>query len=293
MNYQTGKAFRNALETRILTQSAQGPVSLVRLRKLVAFDRFLARLLAVQPDRWLLKGGLALQLRLGHRARTTKDIDVLLRLARPEIGPFLLHAAELDLGDFFSFTVQQDPEPLPGPDAGGWRFFVTARVDSRVFETFHVDIGLADPVLEPAEILTTPPLLAFAGIPPLTLPCYPLSQHLAEKIHAYVKQRASGANTRVKDLVDILLIATYSPVAAPALHAAILATFAAQGSGAPPTSLPDPPAAWPAQYRKLAQESGLAATTLLLAIMQARAFLDPVLNGTAHGNWAPEKQAWL
>ena len=92
MSYQTGEAFRRALEARLLNQSIQGAVSLVRLRKLVAFDRFLARLLAVRPDGWMLKGGLALQLRLGQRARTTKDIDVLLRLPRPEIGPTLTRA---------------------------------------------------------------------------------------------------------------------------------------------------------------------------------------------------------
>ncbi len=187
MSYQTGQAFRRALEARLLNQSTQGSVSLVRLRKLVAFDRFLARLLVAQPDGWLLKGGLALQLRLGERARTTKDIDVLLRLPHPQIGPTLMRAAVLDLGDWFSFTVQQDPAQLPGLADGGWRFFVTARLDSRRFESFHVDIGVGDPVLEPAEALTTPPLLVFAGIAALTLPCYPLSQHLAEKVHAYVK----------------------------------------------------------------------------------------------------------
>ena len=293
MNYQTGQAFRRALEARLLNQSIQGPVSLVRLRKLVVFDRFLARLLAVQPDGWMLKGGLALQLRLGQRARTTKDIDVLLRQPLPEIGPTLTRAAQLDLDDWFSFAVRQDPDQLPGPGDGGWRFFVMARVDSRAFETFHVDIGLGDPVLEPAEALTTPPLLAFAGIPPLALPCYPLSQHLAEKVHAYVRPRASGESTRVKDLVDIMLVAACSPVAAPALRAAIQATFAAQGAAEPPTSLPEPPAAWTSKYRKLAQESGLVAVTLPQALAQAQTFLDPVLSGQTQGTWAPERQAWF
>jgi len=44
-------------------------VSLVRLRKSVAFDRLLARLFTVAPDRWVLKGGLALDYRLGTKAR--------------------------------------------------------------------------------------------------------------------------------------------------------------------------------------------------------------------------------
>ena len=222
MIYQTGRAFRRALEARLLAQSTQSRTSLVRLRKMVAFDRFLARLLATQPDRWLLKGGLALQLRLGNRARTTKDIDVSLMMPRHEVGPALAVEAMLDLGDWFDFTVRQDPVPLPGLSDGNWRFTVATRLDGRLFEGFHIDLGLSDPVLEPAETLTTPPLLAFAGIVPVTVPCYPLSQHLAEKVHAYVRPFSSGESTRVKDLVDILLIAGEMSLAAPVLHLSLI-----------------------------------------------------------------------
>lgn len=111
-----------------------------------------------------------------------------------------------------------------------------------------------------------------------------------------LNQSIQGAVSLVrlrKDLVDILLVAAYSPVAAPGLRAAIQATFTAQGSDPPPTSLPAPPAAWTAKYRKLAQESGLMAATLTEAVAQARAFLDPVLSGQTDGTWAPERQVWL
>lgn len=262
MIYHTGQAFRRALEARLLAQSTQRAVSLVRLRKMVAFDRFLARLLAAQPDRWLLKGGLALQLRLGDRARTTKDIDISLEMSRQEVGQALSAVAALDIGDWFSFTVRQHPDHLPGPAGGSWRFAVDAQMDGRLFERFHIDVGLTAPVLEPAEVLITPPLLAFAGIEPVAVPCYPLSQHLAEKVHAYVRPHASGESTRVKDLVDLLLIADVGTIAAPALRAAIWTTFAYHASGEPPGTLPDPPAAWTAKYRSLAQECGLVATTL-------------------------------
>ena len=77
MKYTTGGAFRRALEERLRNKSLQSGVPLVRLRKMVAFDRFLARLLIHQPNLWVVKGGYALQLRLGNRARTTKDIDML------------------------------------------------------------------------------------------------------------------------------------------------------------------------------------------------------------------------
>jgi hypothetical protein len=75
VRYATGGDFRRALERRLLTSSLQEHVPLARLRKFVAFDRLLARLLDAAPDAWVLKGGLALQLRLGQRARTTKDME--------------------------------------------------------------------------------------------------------------------------------------------------------------------------------------------------------------------------
>ena len=294
MTYQTAAAFRRALETRLVAESTETGTPLVRLRKLVAFDRFLARLTQAYPHDWLLKGGLALQLRIGEHARTTQDVDVLLTLPRTAMHSAVMHALSLDLTDWFVFVIRPASASLPGPTPdGGHRFFITALVDRRTFESFHVDIGLDDPVLEPAESLTTPPLLAFAGIPPTTIPCYPISQHLAEKIHAYVKPRASGESTRVQDLVDTLLIATHMPVAAAALRAARQVTFAAQGADAPPFSLPAPPAAWTSKYQRLAQDVGLDDTTLSAAFEHARRFLDPVLSGQTTGTWSPIAHAWL
>lgn len=57
MTYSSGAAFRRALEDRLLAQSLRSNTPLVRLRKLVAFDRFLARLVQTHPGGWLLKGG--------------------------------------------------------------------------------------------------------------------------------------------------------------------------------------------------------------------------------------------
>jgi hypothetical protein len=64
MKYETGGAFRQALEDRLRVQSASSGSPLVRIRKMIAFERFLARLFTDQPNTWVLKGGLALQLRL-------------------------------------------------------------------------------------------------------------------------------------------------------------------------------------------------------------------------------------
>ncbi len=292
-NYQSGAAFRRALENRLASQSAKTQMPLVRLRKLVVFDRFLARLVELAPAAWLLKGGLVLQLRLSQHARTTKDMDLLSLAARDEVPQILTRAALLDLQDWFSFAVRPDTAALPGPGHGGLRFFVTALVAGRTFESFHIDVGSGDPVIEPAEMLETPPFLAFAGIPPVKVPCYPLTQHLAEKVHAYVRPRATGESTRVKDLVDIILVAEHMTINGLALSTALRATFTAQGAGELPPGLPTPPLSWALTFRKLAEEVGLRCTTLAEADRTARRFLDPVLSGVAYGVWVPERQTWV
>lgn len=76
MKYETAEAFRTALEQRLKNEAEASGIALMRLRKRVAFERFLARLAAAEPSGWMLKGALALELRLGLRTRATKDIDL-------------------------------------------------------------------------------------------------------------------------------------------------------------------------------------------------------------------------
>lgn len=292
MSYNSGAAFRRALEDRLLAQSRESGLALVRLRKLVAFDRLLARLATAQPEQWFLKGGVALQLRLGSLARTTRDMDLLLVLPHSAVYAALAHAARLELGDWFEFTVAPARGRLPGIGEGGLRFPVTALLDGRMFENFHVDVGSGDPVVEPADILMMPPLLAFAGIAPATVSCYPLSQHIAEKVHAYVRPHVSGPNTRVRDLVDLVMIARYCSVDGTMLHEALQATFAARDQEVLPLGLPEPPTEWRIPFKALCTEVGLGDLNLVQAMAQVRAFLEPALTGADTRIWSPEKQAW-
>lgn len=105
MRYASAAAFRQALKAGLAALSRDGGASLVRLRKSVAFDRLLARLFAVAPDRWVLKGGLALDYRLGNRARVTMDVDLAGPDGEDATTADLLAVQELDLGDHFSFAI--------------------------------------------------------------------------------------------------------------------------------------------------------------------------------------------
>ena len=97
MKYNSGKPFRQALEVHLKEVQQNKNIPLVRLRKQVAFERFIARLQAVQPYTWILKGGLAIQLRLGVQSRTTKDIDLIKREITGSIFDALVETALFNL----------------------------------------------------------------------------------------------------------------------------------------------------------------------------------------------------
>jgi hypothetical protein len=61
VKYASASAFRTALETRLKNEQSEG-VGFSRLRKRVVFERLLARLQAVAPEGWFLKGGFALDM---------------------------------------------------------------------------------------------------------------------------------------------------------------------------------------------------------------------------------------
>jgi len=163
VRYETAAAFRRALEDRLKDRSHREGALLARLRKQVAFERLLARLLRVAPGQWALKGGFALQLRMPDRARTTRDIDLAWQVQEDELLERLIEVIEVtleDLGDFFSFEVKRTPLP-PG---GAHRFRVAASLAGRLLGTFLLDVGEGDgPTFSQPEALTTPDLLAFAG----------------------------------------------------------------------------------------------------------------------------------
>ncbi len=294
MKYKTGASFRQALEDRLRLQSLETGIPIARRRKMVAFDRLLARLVERDPTLWIFKGGLALQWRIGDRARTTNDIDASLgkEMERHSIERVLRSAAALGLGDWFEFEAGAPSAVVTGAPLGGARFPLRCLLDGRLFERFHVDVGQGDPVARPPDAITGPPLLEFAEILPPTVPCYPLDAQIAEKLHAYSRPYQTGESSRVKDLVDILLIASFARLDGRELSDAVRATFDARVTHAVPAEMPRPPRDWSGPYRKLAQELGFRWATLRDATHAATEFLGPVLEQTAAGKWAPESWAW-
>lgn len=290
-SYQSGAAFRRGLEERLRFRSLNTGVPLIRLRKTVAFDRFLARLIQLQPGRWILKGGFAIQLRLMDKARTTKDIDLLALAELPDVLVLLRKAGGFDLKDWFRFEVEPGEDQTLEP-FGGSRFHIRSLLDGRTFEEFHIDVGIGDPVIEPVDQLEGPSLLDFAGFQPTIIPCYPVTQQIAEKVHAYTRPHVSGESSRVKDFVDILLLAELGKIDADRLYQAIQATFNARQSHSLPKEIPDPPAEWSKSFQRLSIEVSLREKSLDEATSAIKTFLNPILGEKMIRQWDPGIWTW-
>jgi predicted nucleotidyltransferase component of viral defense system len=293
MRYATATAFRQALEQRLKSEADDTGLSLARLRKRVAFELFLRRLLVVAPDRWVLKGALALNFRLATATRSTKDID----LGRDDdeqaaIGD-ITAAQQLVLDDYFTFAATRTDELEDTDEFSAVRFHVTAQLAGRTFEQFLVDIGFSDTISWTPDTVHTSQSLSFAGIAPFAVPAIPIPQHLAEKVHAYTRTygQSHKPSTRPKDLVDILLIERSATIRADDLRHALESTFAERARQPLPTNLPPPPATWADPYRRLADTVNME-PDLSAAFTRAAAFLDPVLAGHAHGQWDTHRGEW-
>jgi Nucleotidyl transferase AbiEii toxin, Type IV TA system len=267
--YATAGALRTALETRLLERSRRDAVDLHRLRRQVAFARLLARMFDAnlpRRDGWVLKGGYALEMRF-HRARATKDLDLTVRVTSIGQPPpddltaalreRLQLAASVELADFFVFNVGEASLELNQAPEGGSRFPVDARLDGRSFVKFHVDLGVGDEVIEPVDRIVGDDWLAFARH----------SDHRradalgrTAKLHAYTLPPDGATNSRVKDLVDLVLLIELQAMSPTRIHVAVATTFARRGTHAVPTDLPPPPSAWEKPFTALAAECGTVHT---------------------------------
>jgi hypothetical protein len=292
--YLTPDAFKQALETRLRSAATQQGITMNRMRQRLIFERFLVRVFAVLGERALLKGGVALELRLA-RARATKDVDLRCVGSPDSMLDQFRAAGRRDEGDHLFFEVNLAPEGDTIEGEGiiyeGRRFRADARLAGRPYgDPFGVDAAFGDLLTGDVEQLEGSDLLAFAGISSSRLRVYPRETHVAEKLHAYTLPR-ERENSRVKDLPDLALLAQTGTFDRGLLRAALEKTFSFRGSHPLPGSMPPPPAFWAARYARMAQDHGLLWPTLADVCHAARSFLDPVL-GSGGETWNPVRWTW-
>jgi hypothetical protein len=214
----------------------------------------------VPNKNWVLKGGYAMELRF-QTARTTKDLDFTVRSTPAGPDAVLLKQLQdvgaVDAGDFFTFRIGEAMMDLDGAPYGGARYPVESIMGGRTFVKFHLDVGIGDVVLDPLEQAKTRDWLGFAGISPPSVPMIQREQQFAEKLHAYTLPRTAAPNTRVRDLVDMVLLIRSRTLELSRVVQALHATFDLRATHPVPKALDPPPEEWSSPFARLAAECRL------------------------------------
>jgi Nucleotidyl transferase AbiEii toxin, Type IV TA system len=254
VTYETAEALRMALEQRLNDRSRETGVSIDRLRRRVVFERVVARLAHAEPGKWVLKGGMALEVRLRDRARLTKDIDLGLRdavSAHAALHERLVDALAVDPFDD-RFVLAAGPVAELGPDGGGhttWRSSVVAHLAGRPFGGVRIDVSSRAHELERTDTVPLPNSLAFADIHAPTVEVIDVNRHAAEKFHAMLREFGDRENTRVRDLLDLVLLVENELLDRMALGSAVREVWQEREAAPPPASL------------QICQRAGLSATS--------------------------------
>lgn len=209
--YQSWAAIATAIKTTAKTDTSGR--SLNELLATAMFDRLLSRVFNDGPESgWLLKGGTSMLARI-PTARHTSDIDLATNTGTlDEASETLAEAAARDIGDHLTFHISDTHAAGKGqPGVEVRRLILTATETGRPKLIAHVPIDLVistAPVgyihtINPANRLHLPKPLP---VSPYRL--YPIVDHIADKVCATMMTYPGGRpSSRVKDLVDLALIA--------------------------------------------------------------------------------------
>jgi Nucleotidyl transferase AbiEii toxin, Type IV TA system len=152
----------------------------------------------------LLKGGVAMELRLGVKARATKDVDFVFH------GPLDALIADLDeafVEPYSGFTFERG-EPKPIRHTGSYRFDVKLYYGEKrqSWQTLQVEVSPAE--IDPLESDEVPAIgiedLGLSG--PKFVLCLALRYQIAQKIHACSERFDDKENDRSRDLIDLILL---------------------------------------------------------------------------------------
>ncbi len=274
------------LDKYVLAYATLEGVAVGRVRHWISFMMLSGALdrAAARPGgpRFIVKGGVALELRLPRHARATDDLDVVVECDDNDLVGALDTALREPYGDC-TFTRKPDVHPL---GEAGLRVWVQIAYRSQRWATVQVDLGQPEGARTEAERLAGIPLARFGLSGPREVVCLSLRYHVAQKFHGVTRTPPEGGeNVRYRDAVDLLLlrdlIAGHDMAA---VRDACEETFRVRAEHAWPPAL-ELPRSWRVPFATLARGVDLAVTDLDEAELALRAFLAQVVaarepNGT-------------
>ena len=229
---------------------------------------------------FIVKGGVALELRLRDRARATKDIDIVLRDTTADLADSLEEALTGEPYQGFSFRRKGQPLLLDN-GAVNMEFGVTYK--GQPWTSVSVDIARAEAGEVDVEWVDAIALTDALGVTgPAQLPCLPLRFHVAQKLHGMtLPPRPGKQNERFRDLVDLLLMDAMITHDYASLRQACELVFRNRNTHSWPPDLSTVPAHWVQPFARLAEELELAETDVEVALVRVRDFVARIPSTTS------------
>lgn len=268
------------LDKYVLAYATANGLAVGRVRHWISFMMLSGALeqASARGMAFVVKGGVALELRLPGRARATDDLDVVVVSDEDDLVAALDATLSAPYQDC-TFTRRPDTRPL-GDDAV--RVSVQIAYRSQHWATVQLDLTRPDAVATETETVRGIPLGYFGLIGPRDVVCLSLRYHVAQKFHGMTKvPYHGGENDRFRDAVDILLLRDLVERSdLPALRRACEATFRARAEHRWPPEI-DLPESWRAPYAALAEDVGLVPSDLDAAELEIRGFLSEIVAADA------------
>jgi len=222
------------------------------------------------PARFLIKGGMACELRFQGRARATRDLDAIFRGSLDELLADL-DAAFAESYSGFSFSYSE-PEAIR--ETGSHRFELKLQYASRSWATLRVEVSAPEGKAYEPEIVPALTVTEFGLTGPLEVVCLSLRYQIAQKIHACTERFEARENERVHDLIDLLFMEELIEDDAQ-VQAACREIFELRGAHPwPPTLTVEP--GWPEVYTNLAAEIEFPIPDVTEAAARVQALIDRI-----------------
>jgi hypothetical protein len=268
----------------------QTPTQKAHLERLVAHYARLTGLAPVRVRRWisvmvllgaldrsresdplfLLKGGVAIELRVGGGARATKDVDLVFFGDPERLGEIL----DEDLAEPYS-VFSFEPQGVETRREGLFRQVdVKLLFRGRSWATVKLEVAQPDSQATDAEEVEAISIDEFGIEGPRMVRCLSLRYQIAQKLHAVTQRFEVGENERFRDLIDLIICRDLVRDLAEVREACV-DTFQARGLHAWPPSL-EVPDAWAEPYMALAEEMNFPVADVGDAAAQVRGFIAEI-----------------
>lgn len=247
----------SVLERRLGEASVQTGVAAGRLRRWLGF-MIVAAMLGEARDGdagaalFLVKGGVAMELRIGAGARATNDIDTAFRESMEAVADHLDPVLRTGYGDFTATRTELEPVK----DTGALRCDIKLAYRGKPVVTVKMEVAAVEGGMGSEVDHVPAKTLDHVGLTgPETVPCIAVRWQIAQKLHACTEAFDAGENDRFRDLLDLQLLAgLIAEDGWPDVRAACIEVFEGRAKHAWPPEV-TVHESWVAGFRVLADEA--------------------------------------